>query len=642
MSVRRRLAGRLRAFSQRSGAVLGLALAAAWLLAATPPGVRLEQWLQDAAQRLLAPGERFDGVLVVEIDEASLAELRPWLGPWPWPRDIYATVLDYLAELQARTVFVDVLFADPRAGDEALREALARNPGVVLAAGAVREPVPGGADAALLERLAWPVERGEGAPPAYEWAAAALPRPLLEGAAALPRVGLIAFRYDGDGVLRRIPLLHRIGDAHLPSAVLATLQGGQVSPVYSEGGALRVGERRWPVDAQGAVGLVFPANGHALPTVPLAAVAKAALGLPGHALDAAQVRGRTVFIGTTALFSDHVNTPRGVLHGVHVMAIAHAALEQGHYHVPAHAGWNAVLLLIALLPAVAARGAGLRRVAVALVCTLACLGTVYWLLLSVHRQAVLAAPLLTALAGAAAAALHAWRHRLDAARVEALDQAERQQHTVALVAHELKSPLAIIDMTLQNLAGVGGLPPAVQLRHQKIRRASRRLLALIETNLAEDRLRTQGVPRMEAVDLAEVVEEVVRAADTPALTVERESTGAPVVAGDREMLRVACVNLVGNAIKYSPPDAPVRVTLARHGGEVELRVADRGCGIAAEDQARIFEPYVRVQGRQQPGSGLGLALVRRIVEHHGGTVGVRSAPGEGAVFVVRLPAAAPD
>jgi signal transduction histidine kinase len=97
-------------------------------------------------------------------------------------------------------------------------------------------------------------------------------------------------------------------------------------------------------------------------------------------------------------------------------------------------------------------------------------------------------------------------------------------------------------------------------------------------------------------------------------------------------------NLLSNAIKYGA-GRPIRLAVLRCGASVRLEVEDHGIGIAAELQERIFGRFERaVSGREYPGLGLGLWIVRRLVEAHGGTIRLRSAPREGATFMVELPA----
>lgn len=626
--------------------MLGLPLVLAALAAASPFHARLEAWLQDATQRLVAGEQYFDDVLVVAVDEASLSELRPYLGGWPYARDVYAVLLDYLGEMQVKSVFFDILFAEYRPGDDAFRAALARNPAARLAATARRsEPAEGG-DPALLDRLAWPADPAA-ALPAMHWQAAALPLTLLTDVAVLPRIGLISVDYDGDGMLRRIPLLHRVGDDYLPSAVLAMLHDGDAAPrlAYRDGW-LTVDDAAWPVAADGTVALRFPANADAVDGLPFATLVKAALGLPGHAVDPVRLRGKALFIGTTALFADHVNTPNGVVNGVQLLATAYGALRRGQYLVPPALHWNAALLLCGLLPVAAAfavRAARRRRIVAVSGASIAALAAILSLhlgLLAAQQASWLGLPLLTALTASVLALAYVQQRRANVTAATARAEVEQQREVLALVSHELKSPLAAIDMTLQNLARVDGLPSAVQARHQRIHRASRRLQALIDDNLAADRLRRDKAGlQVAAFDLAAVIGEVAEAAERPGIHVELPSAQA-TMQGDRELMRIVCANLVGNAVKYSPGDAPIHIGLAREGSGWTLSVSDRGDGVAEADLARIFEPYVRAAATRQPGSGLGLALVRQIVERHRGTIAVDSAPGVGTRFVVRLPAGA--
>jgi signal transduction histidine kinase len=115
----------------------------------------------------------------------------------------------------------------------------------------------------------------------------------------------------------------------------------------------------------------------------------------------------------------------------------------------------------------------------------------------------------------------------------------------------------------------------------------------------------------------------------------------PLVTGDEAALRRVFQNLVGNAMKYGVDAGWIGVRAAFNAGRLEVRVTDRGIGIAAADQARIFDPFYRapdVVAAQIQGAGLGLSLVKRIVEAHGGEVTLKSAPGQGSTFTVFLPA----
>ena len=112
------------------------------------------------------------------------------------------------------------------------------------------------------------------------------------------------------------------------------------------------------------------------------------------------------------------------------------------------------------------------------------------------------------------------------------------------------------------------------------------------------------------------------------------------VAGDAAALRRALLNLVENAVKYTPPGGKVEIGLARGDGVAEITIADTGIGIEPADLKRIFEPFLRLdaaRARDTGGAGLGLAIARSIVIAHGGTITVESRPGSGSRFTVRLP-----
>jgi signal transduction histidine kinase len=110
---------------------------------------------------------------------------------------------------------------------------------------------------------------------------------------------------------------------------------------------------------------------------------------------------------------------------------------------------------------------------------------------------------------------------------------------------------------------------------------------------------------------------------------------------DQRRLKKALFNLISNAIKFTPANGRITVTAQRLGGMIEFAVADTGIGIAAADQARIFDKFVRVGTGRQSGVGLGLALVRSLIGLHGGTVVLTSETGKGTTVVCRVPAGGP-
>lgn len=238
-----------------------------------------------------------------------------------------------------------------------------------------------------------------------------------------------------------------------------------------------------------------------------------------------------------------------------------------------------------------------------------------------------------------------YRQRIEAMTKEALAHAARetemakdQQEFVAMVSHEFRTPIAIIDSSLQGLKRhEQGMPDEVSARYGRIRRATLRLQELIENFLAGDRLKqVRFLPASEHIDLFQLV---ARAAERVEFTnmVFRADGSEAVVAGDTELLRVAFFNILNNAIKYSPPDGVIQIDATVKAGFAEVSIRDSGTGIAPADLPHIFDKHYRASGNQTSGSGLGLYIVRRIVELHGGSVSAESTAGQGATIRIRLP-----
>ena len=233
--------------------------------------------------------------------------------------------------------------------------------------------------------------------------------------------------------------------------------------------------------------------------------------------------------------------------------------------------------------------------------------------------------------------------------------AAQQMDFVATVSHELRTPLAVIRSAAQNLsAGVVHAPEQASRYGDLIESEGRRLTDMVEQVLEYAGLSGNRRPvRAAPVDCAALVRDVVDAS-RDLLAAERMDVeidvapGLPAVLADEGALRRALHNLITNALKYAADGRWLSVS-ARRGagrgaGEVLLSVSDRGRGIAAEDLAHIFEPFYRGRyaiERQIHGNGLGLSLVKRIADAHGGRVAVRST-AEGTTFTLHVPAAPAD
>ncbi len=217
--------------------------------------------------------------------------------------------------------------------------------------------------------------------------------------------------------------------------------------------------------------------------------------------------------------------------------------------------------------------------------------------------------------------------------------------------HELKTPIGAISLLSEAIADAAGEPDAVARFAGRIGSEAARLTNLVQQIITLSRLQGAGAAASEKVLVEDLVDEALlrcRAlAEGRSIALTSAGEHGLWVRGDAEHLTTALTNLIQNAINYSDPGARVAVAsrLDRDGDWVEIAVSDNGIGIAQADQGRVFERFYRVdeaRSRETGGTGLGLTIVREIVEAQGGSVGLWSRPGSGSTFTVRLPASAPE
>ncbi len=222
---------------------------------------------------------------------------------------------------------------------------------------------------------------------------------------------------------------------------------------------------------------------------------------------------------------------------------------------------------------------------------------------------------------------------------------EMKSEFVATVSHDLRAPLTFIRGYATMLDMVGTLNDKQRDYLQHILDGIGQMSSLIEDLLNLRRIEAGVGIRKEPCPLGLVLIEAVdtmraRAASKGVTLRLEPAEGAPIVIGDRTLLRQAVGNLVDNAIKYTPSGGHVRVGLEIHEQEVHIYVSDTGIGIAPEHQVRLFEKFYRIKRREAghvQGTGLGLALVKSIVERHGGRVWVESVLNQGSTFYIALP-----
>jgi signal transduction histidine kinase len=224
---------------------------------------------------------------------------------------------------------------------------------------------------------------------------------------------------------------------------------------------------------------------------------------------------------------------------------------------------------------------------------------------------------------------------------QALEERVRQREFVAIVSHEFRTPLAIVDAVAHALElSPSGQDDRVRRSVGKIRKATRRLTALIENILLDDALEVGSRPVAQSFDLRDVIENIrgIGLPEENAHLSISAAQGRAMCKGDQTRIEMAIRNLIQNAQKYSLAGSVVDVRCEANAGSFSVTVANKGAPIPESERSGLFERYFRgATSANVPGSGLGLHISRTIARQHGGDVTLVSSDGEGTVFRLILP-----
>ena len=233
----------------------------------------------------------------------------------------------------------------------------------------------------------------------------------------------------------------------------------------------------------------------------------------------------------------------------------------------------------------------------------------------------------------------------DITRLKRLEDVRRE--FVANVSHELRTPLSIFRGYLENLRDNPDLPRAeLEAILGVMEKHALRLNALVEDLLIVARLESREERlQPEEIEFASFLREVVDdwrlRSQTKKITIIAEvQPNLPPLFADALRIEQVLINLIDNAIKYTPAGGHVWIRANAHGAELELRITDDGVGILPADLPHVFERFYRAdkaRSREQGGTGLGLSIVKHIVQAHGGSVTAESSYGHGTTVIIRLP-----
>jgi two-component system sensor histidine kinase SenX3 len=216
---------------------------------------------------------------------------------------------------------------------------------------------------------------------------------------------------------------------------------------------------------------------------------------------------------------------------------------------------------------------------------------------------------------------------------------------VANVSHELKTPVGAMGVLAEAILESADDPETVRRFGTKVLAESNRLAEMVGELIELSRLQgAERLPDLTIVDVDTVVSEAISrykvAADNADIEVATDAPSGLEVRGNQPLLVTALANLISNAIAYSPRGSKVSISRRRRGDHIDISVTDRGIGIAAADQQRVFERFFRVdkaRSRATGGTGLGLAIVKHVAANHNGTIRLWSQPGTGSTFTLSVP-----
>lgn len=641
---------------------LPAALALWAVLSLTGAQARIDRALGDLLLQAAAPPAAAPTSVVVDIDDASLRALREPLGEWPYSREVYAVMLDYLGQSGARLAAIDIVFAGPREGDLRLAQAIASGPPVVLAAAGLRQRAAVElAPASAAERQAL-ARLGAAHAPGLDWDGLTTPSDvLLEALTAPASLGVISTPLDDDGLLRHQPLLHRVLGRSLPSlAFAARLRADGALGWQRDGSDLVAGGRRWPVDEAGRLRLRLPVAGAGgPPQVSWERLMRAALGQTDDPELARLLAGRSVFVGSTAFFADEVMTPQGRLSGTALNAAVFEALGAEPLPLVRDRGaavWalEGLLLVFGSLPLLMRRQLLAAGAAVVGLVGLTWVGAAAGLLATPAPGVCML--VLALLFIAIEHERHTRQRERELTHERELADARSRAKTelLAHVSHEMRTPMNAV-LGFSDILARSPLRPEQAHQVEVLGHAGRQVFALINdlldnARIESGRLELASHP-FNLVDLVELQLELLRGraqAQGLWLRVFARTEATGWVLGDQQRVGQIVTNLVGNAIKFTKAGG-VTVELTRaHGqdgpdghraGLVEISVQDTGIGIPPDRLEHIFQPFEQADAgiaQEFGGTGLGLSITRSLARLMGGDVSVQSRLGEGSRFVVTL------
>jgi signal transduction histidine kinase/CheY-like chemotaxis protein len=653
-------------------ALIGLAALMLTLLL-TQSGLfrRFDNDMADVQARALAQPQNFDGVLVVDVDEQSMALLQPLLGAWPYRRDVYAATTTFLQASGAKSIAYDIVFSEPRAGDDDFAKALAKSNNVVLAASALDYPFERSPQYfAQIDALKWP-STADNPLPGLAWHDLTLPLPQFTRPDSAAQVGIISLKPDGeDGVHRRVPLLHHAYGRTLPSLSLAALHAGRSASdikITYNNQILKIDGQSIKVNAQGEALLQFPANPQAFKVLPFYQLMHAAFNVPARPeLDyagpesvAAMIKDKRIFIGSrSAVLNDFVATPVEAKYpGLFMLALANQSLEKNLILTPRKPWLDFLLILLAIaVPLILFEQRARRSAAYSFIPLLLMGGLIIAVSCGLYYSKQSSAMFFPLLAGLITylmllvmrgLSLYLEKQKLTYEKMAAEEAYELKTRFMSHMTHELRTPLTAI-IGFNKLLDDKKLDATTHSQYTRlVDKNSHHLLSLINNILDQSRIEagqmkiTSSPTAIKDVveDVASTLSALAREKNLELKTVYTEPLPAAFML-DGFRLRQILINLAGNAVKFTERGS-VTMRTSWQDNTLRIEVIDTGPGLNEEALQRIFTAFEQADAnvaKTHGGSGLGLTISKNLVQLMNGKISVESQVGVGTRFYVEIPA----
>lgn len=325
-----------------------LALGITYTFSYTSLYENLKNYFNDTTQYLASEEKYFTETVVVDINDSSLKILQKDFGHWPYTRDKYALIIEFLQSMNVKNIVFDIKFVDPRIGDDIFKKTVNKYDNIFFVTSALHEDIPMSLEEEdKLKQMSWGKNLDI---PALKYNSLLLPHANILDGNTVHKLGITSVLSDSDGLIRSIPLLYDVDSNIFPSLLLRIQSSAKDVPKLNynlENNELSIDNKSWNVDNENRVKLFYPQNANSIISIPFYKISEVALNKKS-VTNSEFLKDKTVFIGSSAFLSDRINTPRGAMSGSYLLAIAYESLKNNLILKEDNKIVNSLLLLLAI------------------------------------------------------------------------------------------------------------------------------------------------------------------------------------------------------------------------------------------------------------------------------------------------------